>query len=120
MAPVTLHFIHRFKCGTQAQHQIDCADIAKIGRCQCSQEQQAYICWRCTMGNEAAWMFLKVIRGQPVIFGANEPLVKEPGSAGQAAQLTVLVFRQGDLSASSYLTNAVNDQGRCQPEKKQR
>ena len=39
--------------------------------------------------------FLKVIGGQPVVVRADEVFEKEPGAAGQAAQGSLLLCREG-------------------------
>jgi hypothetical protein len=44
------------------------------------------------VGDDAEWLFLKVIWGQPVIIRPDELLEVEPDAPGQAPQLTRLLF----------------------------
>src|SRR5258708_3492513 len=66
------------------------SDVAQVICRDGSERQQAYICRRSSMGNDWGRVFLKIIRGQPVVFGANESFKETPGAARyQACKLDI-------------------------------
>ena len=57
------------------------------------------------MGNDRSRIFLKIIRRQPVVFGANESFEETPGAASyQASELNILGAQSLAFPGSGALT----------------
>src|SRR5882724_2635585 len=95
-------------------------DVAQVICRNGCERQQADICRRSSMGKDWGRVFLKIIRRQPVVFGANESLKETPGAARYQACKLDIVDTQKLAFWRSQPADPVGDEGRKNPDRDKR
>src|SRR5690606_24515817 len=120
MAAMTTHLIQGVERKLHAQDEICHAQVAKIEGGQRRQQIEANVRRRCAVRDHAAWRLLKVVGGQPILFGADEAFIERPGAARKCAESALFLCRQLFCLAHRWMTYPVGDLRREYPGNKKR
>ncbi len=109
MTPVALQALQGGKGVLQPGRKLGQPGIAQVVGAQRGQQVQADIGRRSAVRHRLTWGFLVMVGRQPAIARANELLKKQPGAAGQQAELPALGLIWPGCSAPDRLADPVGD-----------
>ena len=116
VASVTFQCFHRLECICRALDELSRRDVAEVVGGQICEKGQAHVGRRRAMRDDGSGMLLKIVRGQKVVFRADEGFEKRPGLAGKLPEKGGLVSRQPCFAAGKRPADPPGDNRRDKPE----
>ena len=116
VASVTFQCFHCMECICRTLDELSRRDVAEVVGGQICEKGQAHVGRRRAMCNYGNGILLKIVRGQPMIFRADEGFEKRPGLAGKLPEKGGLVSRQPCFATSKRPADPPGDKRRDKPE----